>query len=921
MAQDVDRLPELREESFLKTNPERERILEIGTHNDAPWRRFGPYLSERQWGTVREDYSPHGEAWEYLPHDHARSRAYRWGEDGIAGVSDIHQHVCFAVAFWNGEDAILKERLFGLTGNEGNHGEDVKEYYFYLDNVPSHAYMKMLYKYPHHAFPYAKLVEENRRRTRADPEFELLDTGIFDHDEYFDVFVEYAKSAPEDIFIRITVTNRASTGHALHVLPTLWFRNDWSWKAGAERPEVKLAERFAWGSAIDVRHPKIGTFSLYTQAEDELLFTENETNNERLFGSSNPSPWVKDGINDYLVAGKADAVNRADFGTKVASRHTFTLDPGETRVVRLRLSREAVAAPFEPGFDELFDRRRAEADAFYRSVNPHPVSDELRAIQRQAFAGLLWTKQFYQFVVTDWLNGDPLKPSPSPERLRGRNRDWPHVYAVDVISMPDKWEYPWFAAWDLAFHVVALAMIDPEFAKHQLVLLTREWYMHPNGQLPAYEWNFSDVNPPVHAWAAMRVYQIEKKMYGGDGDLSFLERVFQKLLLNFTWWVNRKDVEGNNVFQGGFLGLDNIGIFDRSAQLPTGGHINQSDGTSWMAVYTLNLLAIALELAQHNHVYEDIASKFFEHFLYIAHALNNLAGDEGLWDEEDGFYYDVLKLDDGSTIPIKVRSLVGLLPLLAVTVGEPGMGLRIPDFRRRLIWFVENSQQLCSNVAALDREGYNGRLLLAVVGQDRLERVLARALDESRFLSPYGIRSVSKDHQAYPYSLEIGDQAYSVDYEPAESTTGTFGGNSNWRGPVWFPINFLLVEALQKFHYQAGDDFKVECPTGSGKMLTLWEVSMELSHRLTSLFTADESGRRPIYGTCEKFQSDPQWRDYISFFEYFNGDDGTGLGASHQTGWTGLVAKLIQQHGEYCERGAHPLAPGRKKVTEAQRGA
>jgi hypothetical protein len=904
----------------LDTNPERQRIVEIGAHADAPWRRFGPYLSERQWGTVREDYSRDGTAWEYFPHDHARSRAYRWGEDGIAGISDIHQHLCFALALWNGNDPILKERLFGLTGNEGNHGEDVKEYYFYLDNVPSHAYMKMLYKYPHQAYPYVQLVEENRRRKRNDPEYELLDTGIFDRDEYFDVFVEYAKRDPEDIFIRISATNRAATPHALHLLPTLWFRNDWSWKPGVEHPELKLNQRFGWGSAIDVRHPKIGAFNFYTHDEDEMLFTENETNNERLFGSANPSPWVKDGINDYLVGGNSDAVNRADFGTKVASRHSVMLEPAQTQVVRLRLSREAVDDPFAPGFDELFERRRGEADAFYRGVNPHPTNDELRAIQRQAFAGMLWSKQFYQFVVADWLSGDPLKRPPPPERLRGRNRDWPHVYAIDVISMPDKWEYPWFAAWDLAFHVVTFAMIDPEFAKHQLVLLTREWYMHPNGQLPAYEWNFSDVNPPVHAWAAIRVYQIEKKMYGGEGDLAFLERVFQKLLLNFTWWVNRKDVEGNNVFQGGFLGLDNIGIFDRSTQLPTGGHINQSDGTSWMAVYTLNLLAISLELAQHDHVYEDIASKFFEHFLYIAHALNNLAGDEGLWDEEDGFYYDVLKLDNGTAIPIKIRSVVGLLPLLAVAVGESGTGLRLPGFRSRLIWFIENSPQLCSNVAALDQAGREGRMLLAVVRQDRLERILGRALDEARFLSPHGLRSVSKQHQAHPYSIEIGGEIYRVDYEPAESTTGTFGGNSNWRGPVWFPINFLLIEALQQFHHHAGDDFKVECPTGSGKMLTLWEVSMELSHRLISLFTKDKNGRRPIYGANQKFTSDPYWRDYISFFEYFNGDDGAGLGASHQTGWTGLVAKLIQQHAEYCGRGVDPLAP-RTKVTEAKQGA
>jgi len=899
---------------------ERIRLQEMA-RSDAPWRQWGPYLSERQWGTVREDYSAGGSAWEYLPHDHARSRAYRWGEDGIAGVSDLHQRLCLALALWNGEDPIVKERLFGLTGNEGNHGEDVKEYYFYQDNLPSHAYMKMLYKYPHRAFPYAQLVEENRRRSRTDPEYELLDTGIFDDDAYFDVEVEYAKRDPEDILCRITVTNRGAQPHALHVLPTLWFRNDWSWKPSVKRPELKLEGRRPWGSLVTASHPKIGEYYYYTEAEDELLFTENETNNERLFGSPNPAPWVKDAINQYLVHGDAAAVNRAEFGTKVASHHAFALAPGEARAVRVRLSRTRVDEPFGKDFDAVFDLRKSEADTFYREVNPHPMTGDLRSIQRQAFAGMLWSKQYYAFVVGDWLNGDPLTPPPPPERARTRNAEWTHVYAGDVISMPDKWEYPWFAAWDLAFHVVAFALIDPAFAKQQLVLLTREWYMHPNGQLPAYEWNFGDVNPPVHAWAAVRVYQIEKKMLGGPGDREFLERIFQKLLLNFTWWVNRKDVEGNNVFQGGFLGLDNIGIFDRSARLPTGGHINQSDGTAWMAVYTLNLLAMALEIAQQNHVYEDIASKFFEHFLYIAHSLNSLAGQDGLWDDEDGFYYDVLKLEDGRAVPLKVRSLVGLLPLFAVAVGERGMGLRIPEFRARLLWFLENSPSLCANVASLDSEGFDGRLLLSVVNHERLERILARALDENHFLSPFGIRSVSKYHREHPFELEIGGQSYRVDYEPAESTTGTFGGNSNWRGPVWFPMNFLLVEALQKFHYQAGDDFKVECPAGSGRMLTLWDVSMELSHRLIELFAAGPDGRRPVYGSNEKFQTDPHWRDNVLFFEYFNGDTGEGLGASHQTGWTGLVAKLIQQHGEYCQRGLHPFETGRQKVTEAQRGA
>ena len=901
------------------------RVVENGSRRDAPWRKWGPYLSERQWGTVREDYSATGEAWTYFPHDHARSRAYRWGEDGIAGISDMHQHLCFALALWNGEDPIVKERLFGLTGPEGNHGEDVKEYYYYLDNVPSHAYMKMLYKYPHREYPYAWLVQENARRSKTECEFELIDTGIFDDDAYFDVFVEYAKNDPEDVLVRITAINRGKETHPLHLLPTLWFRNDWSWRPRAPKPEIKLEHRYDWGSVATATHWKMGGYRLYTYGEDELLFCENETNSERLYRTPNSNPWCKDGINDYMVHGAQNAVNRADFGTKMAARYSFTLGAGESKSVYLRLSQKPLSFDCAPdgrsAQDDTFNKRKAEADEFYQNVNPYPVSEDLREIQRQAFAGLLWTKQSYHFVVSEWLKGDPLQPEPPAGRKRGRNRDWPHLYAVDVISMPDKWEYPWFAAWDLAFHVVALAMIDPEFAKHQLVLLTREWYMHPNGQLPAYEWNFGDVNPPVHAWAAIRVYQIEKKMYG-TGDLVFLERVFQKLLINFTWWVNRKDADGNNVFQGGFLGLDNIGIFDRSAQLPTGGHMNQSDGTSWMCVYTLNLAAIALELAQHNHVYEDIASKFFEHFLYIAHALNNLIGDEeGLWDGEDGFYYDVLKLDGGRTIPIKIHSLVGLLPLLAVAVGEKGMALRLPEFRERMAWFIENSKDLTSNVAALDQPGYEQRLMLAVLDRERIEKICARMLDESRFLSDYGIRSISKHHKDEPYVLDVDGQHWSVGYEPAESMSGTFGGNSNWRGPIWFPINYLLVEALQKFHYHCGDDFRVECPVGSGRMLTLWEVSMELSHRMMRIFERGPDGRRAVFGQVEKFQTDPHWRDYIPFYEYFHGDDGRGLGASHQTGWTGLIAKMVQQHGEYCERGVHPFDRGRKKVTTAQIGA
>ncbi len=877
-----------------------EKRLEEAKNRKAHWKRWGPYLSERQWGTVREDYSPYGTAWDYFTHDQARSRAYRWGEDGIAGISDNHQRLCFAVALWNGKDPILKERLFGLTGSEGNHGEDVKEYYFYLDSSPTHSYMKSLYKYPQAAFPYSELAHENRRRGRRDLEFELMDTGVFDDDRYFDVFVEYAKNLPDDILVKISVVNRGPDEATLHLLPTLWFRNTWSWNAAEEKPSLKLIKSNGKRSIVETSHPTLGVRWLYSENPDELLFTDNETNSERLFGVGNSSPYVKDGINDYIVNGKKEGVNSNGKGTKVSAHYTLKVGSGETKTVRLRLNEfKSLAEPFGAEFETIFQNRIRETDEFYEKVCPFPLTEDMRNTQRQAFAGMLWSKQFYNYVVEDWLKGDPAAPAPPPERKHGRNHDWIHLYNDDIISMPDKWEYPWFAAWDLAFHTIPLAMIDPDFAKHQLILFTREWYMHPNGQIPAYEWAFSDVNPPVHAWAAWRVYNIEKKMYGTK-DTRFLERVFQKLLLNFTWWVNRKDAEGKNVFEGGFLGLDNIGVFDRSAQLPTGGHIEQADGTSWMGMYCLNMLAIAIELAKENPSYEDIASKFYEHFLYIANAMNLIGGeDQGLWDEEDGFYYDVLHLPDGNHFPMKVRSMVGLIPLFAVETLEPETLEKLLGFRGRLEWFIENRPDLRLNVACMRTRGMGERRLLSIVNQEKLRQVLRKMLDENEFFGPYGIRAVSRFHEDHPYIFRINDHEYRVDYEPAESSSGLFGGNSNWRGPVWFPVNFLLIESLQKFHYYLGDSFKVECPTGSGKEMTLWEVATEISRRLMSIFLEDSSDRRPVYGGTEKFQKDPNWHSFILFNEYFHGDNGAGIGASHQTGWTGLVAKLIQQYGEY----------------------
>ncbi len=912
---------------------EAKRLEESGSRK-AHWKRWGPYVSERAWGTVREDYSKDGSAWDYLPHDHARSKAYRWNEDGIAGICDRHQRICLALALWNERDPILKERIFGLAGPQGNHGEDVKEYFFYLDSTPTHSFMRYLYKYPQAAFPYQQLVEENRRRDKRSPEYELLDTGVFDESRYFDVLVEYAKADVEDILIRVQVTNRGPEAARLHLLPTVWFRNTWAWGYPEPKPRLWAARsgdgagragRGVAGTAgpavIELDDPEYGRRRLVCQGSPELLFTDNETNEKRLYGAENRSRYVKDGINDCVVHGRAEAVNPELEGTKASARYVLALGPGETATVRLRFQKAPEALDgtdlLGPGFDSTFAARAREADEFYATVIPDHLSEDGRRVMRQALGGMLWSKQFYHYVVEPWLDGDPGPPPPPHERLQGRNHEWTHLFNADVLSMPDKWEYPWYAAWDLAFHCVPLALVDSDFAKEQLVLLLREWYMHPNGQLPAYEWALGDVNPPVHAWAAWRVYKIEKRRRG-KGDREFLEKVFHKLLLNFTWWVNRKDAEGRNLFQGGFLGLDNIGVFDRSAPLPTGGHLEQSDGTSWMAMYTLNLLAIALELAREDPAYEDVASKFWEHFIYIAHAMTSLGHDDiELWDDEDGFFYDVLHLPDGDHFPVKVRSMVGLIPLFAVETLEPEVLENLPGFRRRLEWFIDHRPDLTKNVACMRTPGRKERRLLSIVDRVRLQRVLSFMLDEREFLSPYGIRAVSRHHAEHPYVLALDGHEYRVDYEPAESSTGLFGGNSNWRGPIWFPVNFLIIESLQKFHHYLGDDFKVECPTGSGQMMTLWEVAAEISRRLTAIFLRDAQSRRPVFGGIEKFQTDPHWRDLLFFHEYFHGDNGAGIGASHQTGWTGLVAKLLQQSGEPVSA----VAPGRARKTSARAAA
>jgi hypothetical protein len=869
-------------------NAENQRLQEVVLHR-GPWRKWGPYLSERQWGTVREDYSPDGSAWQYFPHEQARSRAYRWGEDGIAGLSDSGQRLCLALALWNGRDPILKERLFGLTNAEGNHGEDVKELYYYLDATPTHSYLKMLYKYPQREFPYGLLVENNRRHGRSKPEFELLDTGVFDDDRYFDVFVEYAKSSPEDILMLVGVHNRGPEEAAIRILPQLWFRNTWSWKEGAPKPEISLST----DGVAAARHPKLGTYYLHAEGATEWLFCDNETNVRRLYGVQ-ARGFFKDGFHDYVIKGDRKAVNPANKGTKAAAHYELTVPSGGMTSVRLRLT-DTMEHDVFGGFDSMFAKCRQEADAFYRDLQAGIPDADARNVQRQAFAGLIWSKQFYYFDVPEWLRGDPAQPPPPPQRRHGRNWEWQHVNNADIISMPDKWEYPWYAAWDLAFHCIPLALVDPEFAKAQLVFLTREWYMHPNGQLPAYEWAFGDVNPPVHAWATWRVFQIDRKRRGGSGDLAFLERVFHKLMLNFTWWVNRKDAQGRNIFQGGFLGLDNIGVFDRSSPLPAVGFISQADGTSWMAMYSLNLMRIALELALHNPVYEDIATKFFEHFLHIAQAMTNMAETgQGLWDEKDSFFYDVLHLHDDRVVPLKVRSMVGLIPLFAVETLEPEMLRKLPGFDRRLNWFLNYRPDLAQLVSRWTKPGLGERRLLSLLRGHRMKCLLRRMLDETEFLSDYGVRALSRHHLDHPYVFSDCGQELSVLYQPAESDSGMFGGNSNWRGPIWFPVNYLIVESLQKFHHYYGDDFTIECPTGSGRFITIDQVAQELTARLTKLFLRNADGRRPLFEGCEKLQRDPHFRDNILFYEYFHGDSGRGVGASHQTGWTGLIAKLLQ---------------------------
>lgn len=893
------------EKKIMAQSAEHER-LHAHQQRLADWKRWGPYLSERAWGTVREDYSPHGSAWDYLPHDHARSRAYRWNEDGLAGLSDRNQHLCFALALWNGRDPILKERLFGLTGSEGNHGEDVKEYYFYLDSTPTHSYMRMLYKYPQAAYPYADLVQENRRRGFADFEYELLDTGVFDEQRYFDVCVEYAKADQEDILIQLTAINRGPEAAELSLLPTLWFRNTWSWGYPAgplgDTPGKPVMRRAAAG-LIKANHPAAGVYWLALDDDAPLLFTENETNAERLFGAPNASPYVKDAFHRYVIHGETAAVNPAQQGTKAAALYRRALAPGEAWTVRLRLTHSSsldepdqtpTAATALADFAAIMERRSAECDAFYAAIQPAHLSEDQKRVQRQALAGLLWSKQLYYYDIPQWLKGDPGAPPPPAARRTGRNHGWEHLNNFDVISMPDKWEYPWYAAWDLAFHCIPLALVDPDFAKRQLTLITREWYMHPNGQLPAYEWAFGDVNPPVHAWAALRVYQLDAAQ-SGQPDRPFLEGIYHKLLLNFTWWVNRKDEDGRNIFQGGFLGLDNISLFDRSAALPLGGHLDQSDGTAWMAFYCLVMLRIALELAHEEPIYQDTATKFFEHFLAIARAMTDLGGQgHGLWDEQDGFFYDALHLPDDRIEPLRVRSLVGLMPLLGVAVIPPDLLRRMPEFDRRVHWFLRHRPELSRNIASFDAPGQHEELLASVVTRERLISLLRYMLDEEEFLSPYGIRSVSRYHARHPFSLTFGQDTFSINYQPAESQSGLFGGNSNWRGPIWFPINYLLIEALRTHHLYYGAGLTVECPTGSGRWLTLNAVADELARRLTTIFLRTEEGTRPVYGGTRLFQNDPQWRDYILFYEYFHGDNGAGLGAAHQTGWTGLAAALLQ---------------------------
>jgi hypothetical protein len=876
---------------------ERERLRQT-TDSQIPWKRWGPYLSERQWGTVREDYSQDGNAWNYFSHDQARSRAYHWGEDGLAGISDDQQFLCFSVALWNGHDPILKERAFGLTNSEGNHGEDVKEYYFYLDSTPTHSYMKYLYKYPQREFPYLDLVNTNRRRTRNEFEYELLDTGVFADDRYFDVFVEYAKRAPEDILIQITAINRGPERASLQVLPTLWFRNTWQWWPHTPKPSLMQGPSKSGRCTIAASHSALGSWYLYCDREVPLLFTDNETNYQRIFGTPNLSRYLKDGINDYVIHRQNDAINPERFGTKAAAQYELNIEAGETATIGLRLNNSVPSSAADPfrDFAQTMQTRRHEADEFYREVSPQSLSKDEALVMRQALSGMLWSKQYFGFNVYEWLVEHGVDSV-----LRGhgemRNSDWFHMIGNHIISMPDKWEYPWFAAWDLAFHAIALSTVDVDFAKQQLDLMLQEFYLHPTGQIPAYEWNFSDVNPPVHAWASIFLYRTEQALKA-KGDLDFLERSFQKLLLNFSWWVNRKDRFGKNLFEGGFLGLDNIGVFDRSAPLPTGGHLEQADGTAWISLFCQNMLDIAVELAAHNDSYEDIAMKFIEHFLWIANAMNR-TGPDGMWDEDDGFYYDVLRFPDGNAARLKVRSIVGLLPICATTVVEPWQRERMP---RVAEFYAKRLQQVprlleTIHVTGPGQRGAADRGILALVNENRLRRILSKMLDENEFLSPYGVRALSRYHADHPYGFTVSGQDYRVNYLPAESDTGMFGGNSNWRGPIWMPVNALLIRGLLSFYLYYGDNFKVECPTGSGNRMNLFEIAREISQRLTRIFLRDASGKRPVYGGIEKFQTDPHWKDYILFYEYFHGDNGAGLGANHQTGWTGLVAKMIELFG------------------------
>jgi hypothetical protein len=871
-----------------------QRRLNDAREAGLPWKKWGPYLSERQWGTVREDYSADGSAWDYFTHDQSRSRAYRWGEDGLGGISDDKQRLCFALALWNERDPILKERVFGLTNSEGNHGEDAKEYYFYLDSTPTHSYMKYLYKYPQGEFPYRDLVETNRRRTREELEYELLDTGIFDDDRYFDVFLEYAKEGPEDILIRVSVHNRGPAAARLHLLPTLWFRNTWSNGEEAARPVLRPAD----GSAVVASHPGLGDYTLSCEDAPELLFTENETNAERLWGQPNATPHVKDAFHRYVIAGERDAVNRAQRGTKAAARYVLEVPARGSRVVRLRLAKGAAPQKFGPAFDETFRQRIQDADEFYERITPESLDEDQRRVHRQALAGMLWTKQYYYFDLDRWLKEHQAHPLVGAGSRRARNAEWFHMLNDDVISMPDKWEYPWYAAWDLAFHTVALALVDFDFAKEQLLLLLRSLYSHPNGQIPAYEWNFSDVNPPVHAWATLYLYKVEKNL--GREDLPFLERSFQGLMLNFNWWVNRKDPQGKNVFAGGFLGLDNIGVFDRSAQLPTGGSLEQADGTAWMAFYCQNMLEMALILADRDPVYDEVAFKFLENFVWISYAMDKPGESrDEMWDEEDGFYYDVLRLPDGEAFRLKVRSMVGLLPLCASTTIEADMATRHPKLVDLIALFRKRHPEVIAHVAPTVEgfTGHAGRRLLSPLTRTKLERILSRLLDEDEFLGPYGIRALSRHHLKHPFVFHAGGQEFRVQYLPAESNTAMFGGNSNWRGPVWMPVNALIIRGLLNFYLFYGKEFTVECPTGSGNRMNLFEVAREISRRLSAIFLRDESGRRPVHGGARKFQEDPHWRDLIFFYEFFHGDNGAGLGASHQTGWTGLVAPLLDLFG------------------------